>query len=130
VVTVSAGNHAQALAWAAQSLGVRCTVVMPAAASQSKADASAGYGAEVIRYGTGAEAFGKARQLAAERGFTFIHPFDDPMIGAGAGTVGAEIIEDLADVDVVVVPIGGGGLISGVATAIKLLRPEAKVFGV
>jgi threonine dehydratase len=130
VVTVSAGNHAQALAWAAQSLNVQCTVVMPAAASQSKADASAGYGAEVIRYGTGAEAFGKARQLAADRDLTFVHPFDDPMIAAGAGTVGLEIVEDLADVDVVVVPIGGGGLISGVAPAVKQLRPSAKVFGV
>jgi threonine dehydratase len=130
VVTVSAGNHAQALAWAAQSLGVRCTVVMPATASKSKADASAGYGAEVIRYGTGAEAFGKAHQLAAERNLTFVHPFDDPLISCGAGTAGVEILEDLPDADVVIVPIGGGGLISGIAPAVKQIRPGTKVFGV
>jgi threonine dehydratase len=130
VVTVSAGNHAQALAWAARAVGVRSTVVMPVAASQAKADASAGYGAEVIRHGTGAEAFIRARQLAADRNLTFVHPFDDPDIGSGAGTVGLEILEDAGEVDVVVVPIGGGGLISGVATAIKEASPSTRVFGV
>ena len=134
VVSVSAGNHAQALAWAAHAAGVRCTVVMPAAASQSKADASAGYGAEVVRFGTGAEAFARAYQIAADRDLTFVHPFDDPQIGAGAGTVGAELVEQMRQnggrLDAVVVPIGGGGLISGVATAVKELDPRVKVFGV
>lgn len=134
VVTVSAGNHAQALAWAARALDVPCTVVMPAHASQSKADASAGYGAQVIRHGTGAEAFVRARAIAAERDLTFVHPFDDPEIGAGAGTVGAELVAQIAELgerlDAVIVPIGGGGLIAGVATAVKALDPRVLVYGV
>ncbi|MDQ6830598.1 MAG: pyridoxal-phosphate dependent enzyme [Gemmatimonadota bacterium] len=130
VVTVSAGNHAQALAWAAASAGVRCTVVMPATASETKAAASAGYGAEVIRHGTGAEAFGRANEIAKEHGMTFVHPFDDPMVLAGAGTTGLEILEQAPDVEVVIVPIGGGGLIGGVASAIKQLRPDVHIIGV
>lgn len=130
VVTVSAGNHAQALAWAARSVGTRCTVVMPAAASETKAAASAGYGATVIRHGTGAEAFVKARALAEEHGFTFIHPFDDGRIVAGAASVGVEIVEQVPDVAVVVVPIGGGGLIAGVTSGIKQTHPHVRIFGV
>lgn len=130
VVTVSAGNHAQALAWAAEAAGVRCTVVMPAAASRSKADASAGYGAEVILHGTTFEAFEMAHALGAERDLTFVHPFDDEQVVAGAGTVGLEILEQLDDIDAVVVSIGGGGLIAGVAIAIKASHPRIKVFGV
>ncbi|MEP6689716.1 MAG: threonine/serine dehydratase [Gemmatimonadaceae bacterium] len=130
VVTVSAGNHAQALAWAAQAAGTRCTVVMPAAASETKAAASAGYGARVIRHGTGAEAFARARELAAEHGFTLIHPFDDARIVAGAASVGAEIVEQMPEVEMVIVPIGGGGLIAGVASGIKQTHPHVRIVGV
>jgi threonine dehydratase len=130
VVTVSAGNHAQALAWAARVAHVRATVVMPLAASQAKADASAGYGAEVIRHGTAFDAFERAQSLADERGLVFVHPFDDEEIMAGAGTTGVEILEQGPDVSTVVVPIGGGGLIAGVAAAIKQLRPAVRVYGV
>lgn len=130
VVTVSAGNHAQALAWAAGKTNVRATVVMPATASQAKADASAGYGAEVIRHGTAFEAFARAEALAAERQLVFVHPFDDQEVMAGAGTTGLEILEQTSHIDAVVVPIGGGGLISGIASAIKQVRPSVRVYGV
>jgi threonine dehydratase len=130
VVTVSAGNHAQALAWAARASGVRATVVMPAAASQAKADASVGYGAEVIRHGTSFEAFARAQALAAERELVFVHPFDDEEVMAGAGTIALEILEQTPHVDVIVVPIGGGGLIGGIAAATKQLRPSVRVYGV
>jgi threonine dehydratase len=131
VVTVSAGNHAQALAWAARDAGVRCTVVMPTTASRMKVDASRGYGAEVVLHGaSGIEAFAHAHALAKERELTFVHPFDDPAVIAGQGTVGLEILEQLENVDDVVVPIGGGGLIAGVATAIKESRPQVRVYGV
>jgi threonine dehydratase len=130
VVTVSAGNHAQALAWAARAANVRATVVMPLTASQAKADASAGYGAEVIRHGTTFEAFDRARELAAERGLVFVHPFDDEEVMAGAGTTGLEILEQVSEVEAVVVPIGGGGLIGGIAAAVKQLRPSVRVYGV
>ena len=131
VVTVSAGNHAQALAWAARDAGVRCTVVMPTTASRTKVDASRGYGAEVVLHGaSGIEAFAHAHALAKERDLAFVHPFDDPAVIAGQGTVGLEILEQLENVDDVVVPIGGGGLIAGVATAIKESRPQVRVYGV
>lgn len=130
VITVSAGNHAQALAWAARMASVRATVVMPRTASQTKADASAGYGATVIRHGSALEAFEHAQALAAERELVFVHPFDDAEIMAGAGTTGLEILEQTEDVDAVVVPIGGGGLIGGIAAAIKQLRPSVRVYGV
>lgn len=130
VVTVSAGNHAQALAWAGRAEGVRCTVVMPQTASQAKAEASAGYGAEVIRHGTSMDAFAKARELAVTRGLTFVHPFDDEQIVAGAGTAGLELLEQMESTEVVVVPIGGGGLIAGIASAVKLANPKVRVFGV
>lgn len=131
VVTVSAGNHAQALAWAARDAGVRCTVVMPAAASRTKVDASRGYGAEVVLHGANSiEAFARAHELAAERSLSFVHPFDDEAIIAGQGTVGLEIVEQMPDVEDVVVSIGGGGLIAGVATAVKELKPSVRVYGV
>jgi threonine dehydratase len=131
VVTVSAGNHAQALAWAARNAGVHATVVMYASASPAKVAASRGYGAEVVLYGaTGKEAFDKARELERERGFTFVHPFDDAQICAGAGTAGLELVEQLSDVDAVVIPIGGGGLISGMVVAIKEMNPRVRVYGV
>jgi threonine dehydratase len=130
VVTFSAGNHAQGLAWAARALGAPCTVVMPATASKTKAAASAGYGAEVILHGTGAEAFVKANALAEEKGYTFIPPFDHPDVLCGAGTVGLEILKQVRDVDVIVVPVGGGGLMSGIIGAAKQLNPDLIVVGV
>lgn len=131
VITVSAGNHAQALAWAARDAGVKCTVVMPAAASRAKVDASRGYGAEVVLHGASSiEAFARAHELAAERTLTLVHPFDDEEIMAGQGTVGLEIVEQMPDVEDVIVPIGGGGLIAGVAIAVKELRPSTRVYGV
>ena len=131
VVSVSAGNHAQAIAWGAAAADVKCTVVMPAAASQAKVDASRGYGANIILHGTGAEAFAKAFELSESEGFTFVHPFDDDRIIAGAGTAGTELLEQCETVpDIVVVPIGGGGLISGIAVAIKENSPGTRVIGV
>jgi threonine dehydratase len=130
VVTVSAGNHAQAVAWAAARTGTSATVVMPANASPTKARASEGYGAEVILQGTIMEAFDLAREVARDRGATFLHAFDDPHIVAGQGTVGLEILEELPDPTTVVVPVGGGGLISGIALAAANLAPDARVFGV
>jgi len=131
VVTVSAGNHAQALAWGARAAGVRATVVMPEAASLAKIEASRGYGAEVVLHGaTSIQAFDKARQLETERGLTFVHPFDDEMIAAGAGTTALELLEQAPDLDVVVIPIGGGGLITGMLPAIKEQYPKIRVYGV
>jgi threonine dehydratase len=130
VVTVSAGNHAQALAWACRIAGVACTVVMPASASVSKAAASAGYGASVILHGSSGEAFARASALADEQGLTLVHPFDDAGVIAGAASVGAEILEQTDIVDVIVVPVGGGGLISGIATAVKHANPDVRVIGV
>ena len=130
VVTISAGNHAQAVAWAAARAGVPATVVMPAGASRAKAAASAGYGAEVVLHGTVFEAFQKARDLASERRLTFVHPFDDPEVLGGQGTVGLEIAEDVPEAGTVVVPVGGGGLIAGVATALSYVLPRARIWGV
>lgn len=130
VVTVSAGNHAQALAWAARAADIACTVVMPETAARSKVDASTGYGATVILHGTSADAFRKARELADTDGFTFVHPFDDDRIIAGTGTVALELLEQTAPPDIVVVPIGGGGLIAGIAIAIKESHPATRVIGV
>lgn len=131
VITMSAGNAAQAYAWAGGVEGVEVTVVMPARAVRSKVDASRGYGAEVVLHGEHVgEVWTRVQELIAERGLTLVHPFDDPEVIAGNGSVGLEILEDLPDVDVVVVGIGGGGLISGVATALKESRPGIRVFGV
>jgi len=131
VITVSAGNHAQALAWAARDAGVRCTVVMPEAASRAKVDASRGYGAEVVLHGASSiQAFARAHELAEERSLTIVHPFDDDEIMAGQGTVALEILEQLDDFDDIVVPIGGGGLIGGIAVAIRERRPKVRVYGV
>ncbi len=129
-VTVSAGNHAQALAWGAGTVGVDATVVMPESAPHAKVEACRGYGARVVLEGDVFDAFERATAIAEEEGRTFVHPFDDPAIIAGQATVGAEIVEDAAELDAVVVPVGGGGLIAGVATAVKRLRPEVRVFGV
>ncbi len=130
LITISAGNHAQALAYAAAAEDIRCIVVMPDYASQSKIAASRGYGAEVVVDGNVHEAFEKVRDLQREHGFTLVHPYDDPMVIAGQGTVGLEVLEELPDVEVVLVPIGGGGLISGIAAAIKSTRPRTQIIGV
>jgi threonine dehydratase len=130
LVTVSAGNHAQAVAWAARSAGAACAVVMPTSAPRSKIEAVRGYGAEVILHEDRATLFDKLNEVREARGLTFVHPFDDAVVLAGAGTAGLEIVEDLPDVDIVVVPVGGGGLLGGVTSAIKQLRPAAKVVAV
>src|SRR5690242_3143001 len=130
LVTVSAGNHAQAVAWAARHVGAPCAVVMPTAAPRSKLDAVRGYGAEVVLHDDRATLFDKLREVEAERGLTFIHPFDDPVVLAGAGTVGLEIVEDAPRLDVVIVPVGGGGLLGGAASAIKALSPLTRVVAV
>lgn len=130
VVTVSAGNHAQALAWAAGCVDVPCAVVMPAGASETKARASAGYGAEVVTADDVHQAFALAESLARDRGMLFTHPFDDTAVIAGHGTTGLELAEQAADLEVLVVPVGGGGLIAGVAAAVKRLRPEVRIYGV
>ena len=130
LVSVSAGNHAAALSYAASAEGVHAAIVMPETASPTKVRASQEYGGEIILHGNAAAAFAKMDQLRDERGYTLVHPYDDEHIIAGHGTVGLEIMEDLRDVDVVVVPVGGGGLISGVAAAVKQMRPETRVYGV
>ena len=130
VVTVSAGNHAQALAWAARNADMPCTVVMPANASLAKVEASRGYGATVIQLGTSMDAFRRAHELADTEGFTFVHPFDDDRTIAGTGTVALEIFEQTDAPDMLVVPVGGGGLISGMAIGAKALNPSTRVIGV
>lgn len=130
VVAASAGNHAQGVALAARAAGLPAMIVMPVWASMGKQVATKSYGAEVILAGDSlAESISIARGMA-EEGRTFIHPYDDRDIIAGQGTVGLEILEDLPDPDLVVVPVGGGGLISGIASAIKPLRPETRIIGV
>ncbi len=130
LVTVSAGNHAQAVAWAARIAGASCAVVMPSDAPRSKIEAVKGYGAEVISHGDRATLFDRLNEVREARGLMFIHPFDDPIVLAGAGTAGLEILEDLPEADVVVVPVGGGGLLGGVASAVKQRRPAARVVAV
>ena len=130
LVTVSAGNHAAAVAWAAKEAGCAAAVVMPADAPRSKVEAVRGYGAEIVFHADRPTLFDKLHQVREERGLTFVHPFDDPVVLAGAATAGLEIAEDRADVDLVVVPVGGGGLLSGVASAIRALRPRARVVAV
>ncbi len=128
VITLSAGNHAQALAWATSQSGIRSTVVMPAAAQQSKVEAAQGYGAEVVL--AEGDLLEACLAIQQRRDLTLVHPFDDPMIIAGQGTVGLEILDDMPETDAVLVGIGGGGLISGIATAVKAGKPGIKVFGV
>jgi threonine dehydratase len=130
VVAASAGNHAQGVAHAAQLLGVPATIVMPEWASISKQLATRGYDGRVILAGTSlTESLAQARTLEAE-GRTFMHPYDDADVIAGQGTIGLEIVAELPTVDAVLTPVGGGGLIAGIATAVKTLRPETKVIGV
>lgn len=130
LVTVSAGNHAQAVAWAARIAGAACTVVMPTAAPASKIEATRGYGAEIVLHDDRATLFDRLAEVRDARGLSFVHPFDDPDIAAGAGTTGLEILEDLPDVDVILVPVGGGGLISGIASVAKQIRPSVRMIGV
>ena len=131
MITVSAGNHAGAVAWAARAAGVPATVVMAESANPTKVAACRGYGAEVVLHGpTSTEAFAEMYRLRDERHLTFIHPFDSPRTLAGTGTIGLEVLDDLPEADTVVVGVGGGGLIGGIATAIKEAKPSARVFGV
>ena len=131
VIACSAGNHAQGVALGAQKRNAKAVICMPDIAPIAKVEATKSYGAEVhLVPGTYDDASAYAQKLCKERGMTFVHPFDDPDVIAGQGTVGLEILEQLPDVDAVLVPVGGGGLISGVAFAIKHLRPECKVYGV
>lgn len=130
IVTVSAGNHAQAVAWAARLVDAPCVVVMPSGAPRSKTDAVRGYSAEIVFHDDRNTLFDKLAQVRDERGLTFVHPFDDPVVLAGAGTAGLEIVEDLPEVDIVVIPVGGGGLLGGVATAVKSLCPAARIVAV
>ena len=131
VIACSAGNHAQGVALGATHNGIKALICLPAGAPMSKIEATKNYGAEVCLVpGVYDDAYAKAIQLRDEYGYTFVHPFDDPKVIAGQGTIGLEIHEEMPDVEAVIVPIGGGGLISGVAFAIKTLRPEIKVYGV
>jgi threonine dehydratase len=130
-ITISAGNLAQAVAWAAQAAGATATIVMVSSASRSKLAATRGYGAEVVLIdGPMLEAFDAMLRLQEERGLTLVHPFDDPDLVAGHGTAGLEILEQVPDVDVIVCPVGGGGLISGIATAVKAIKPSVRLYGV
>lgn len=131
VIAASAGNHAQGVAYAASSAGIKSTIVMPEVAPLAKTMATRGYGAEVVLHGSVYdEAFQKAQAIQQETGQTFIHAFNDPAVIAGQGTIGLEILEELEDVSAIVVPIGGGGLIAGVAMAVKELAPHIKIYGV
>jgi len=131
VICSSAGNHAQGVALAAKIYGIRAVVVMATNATPSKIEATRAYGAEVVLHGMiWDEANERAKELVAERGLTYIHPFDDLDLIAGQGTLGLEVYEDFPEVDVIVVPIGGGGLISGVSMAVKGLKPSVKIIGV
>jgi threonine dehydratase len=131
VIACSAGNHAQGVALAATHSGIKSVICLPEGAPISKVEATKKYGAEVCMVkGVYDDAYNRAIELRDEKGYTFIHPFNDPDVIAGQGTIGLEIIEQLPDVDAVIVPIGGGGLIAGVAYLIKHLRPQCKVYGV
>ena len=131
VIACSAGNHAQGVALAAQESGIPAVICLPEGAPISKVEATRSYGANVVLVpGVYDDAYNKALELRDEKGYTFIHPFNDEEVIAGQGTIGLEILDQLDEVDAVVVPIGGGGLISGVAYAIKTLRPDVKVYGV
>jgi threonine dehydratase len=131
VIAMSAGNHAQGVAYHATRLGIPATIVMPKLTPFVKVEKTAQFGAKVLLEGDSVdEAADYAQKLAAERDLTFIHPYDDPAIIAGQGTIGLEMLADVPDLEVLVVPIGGGGLISGVATAAKALKPDIEIIGV
>jgi len=131
VIAASAGNHAQAVAYHAKRLGIPATIVMPATTPTVKVTQTAGHGATVVLHGDMFDdAYARARELALENGYVFVHPFDDPQIIAGAGTVALEMLEDAPDLDMFVVPIGGGGLMSGVSIASRSIKPDIELIGV
>ncbi len=131
VVAFSSGNHAQGVALAAQLLGIRATIVMPEGSNAAKAEATRGYGATVVQAGVTEATRGEvSKRIVEETGAALIPPFDDARIIAGAGTVGLEIMEDWPEVESVIVPVGGGGLIAGVATAVKAMKQDVQVYGV
>ena len=131
VIACSAGNHAQGVALAGRKAGVKTLICLPAGAPIAKVEATKNYGAQVCMVdGVYDDAYNKAIELQKEHGYTFVHPFNDVDVIAGQGTIGLELLEQLPEVDVVIVPIGGGGLISGVAYALKQLKPTVKVYGV
>ena len=131
LITASAGNHAQGVAYAAQAAGVQATIVMPTTTPLVKVNNTKDYGAEVVLHGeTFDDAAELAAQLSREKGYTYVHPFNDPVIATGQGTIAYEVFSDLPDVDIILVPVGGGGLASGVATLAKLLNPNVRVIGV
>ena len=130
VITYSSGNHGQGVAYAARALGIKAIIVMPAIAPAVKREATQALGAEIILVGpSSSERQAKAEELAAENGYVIVPPYNDEKIIAGQGTIGLEILEDLPEVGTVIAPVGGGGMISGISTAIKLSRPEVKVIG-
>ena len=130
LIATSSGNHAQGLAYAARMLGVKAIIVLPANAPKIKIENTKALGAEVVLYdGDTAARWKKVYELADENGYVPVHAFEDPVVMAGQGTIGLEILEDLKDVDTVIVPMGGGGLISGIATAIKETKPSVRVIG-
>src|SRR6187551_2376558 len=131
VIAASAGNHSQAVAYHAKRLGIPATIVMPASTPTVKVTQTESHGATVVLHGDMFDdAYAKARELALEKGYVFVHPFDDPQIIAGAGTVGIEMLEDVPDLDTIVVPIGGGGLMSGVSIAARAVKPDIELIGV
>lgn len=131
IICSSAGNHAQGVAFSAQKNNIKSTVVMPNVTPLLKVDATKAYGSDVVIHGdVYDEAYAKAMELAKEHGYTFVHAFDDYDVICGQGTIGVEILQDLENIDEILVPIGGGGLISGIALAVKALKPEVKVIGV
>jgi threonine dehydratase len=131
VIAASAGNHAQAVAYHAKRLGIPAVIVMPEPTPTVKVTQTAGFGAEVVLHGDMFDdAYAKARELALEKGYVFVHPFDDPQVISGAGTVALEMLEDAPDLDAIVVPIGGGGLMSGVSIASRAVKPKIELIGV
>lgn len=131
LIASSAGNHAQGVAYAANKLGVKATIVMPSHTPLIKVEATKAHGADVVLAGeVYDDAYAKAVELQESEGYTFVHPFDDEDVMEGQGTIALEILEELPDADMILVPIGGGGLISGIAAAAKLIKPDIQIIGV
>ncbi|EXY05363.1 bifunctional threonine ammonia-lyase/L-serine ammonia-lyase TdcB [Bacillus cereus] len=131
VIACSAGNHAQGVALSSHLIGIKSKIVMPTSAPQAKVDATRGYGSEVVLYGeTFDDAKAKCEEIIQETGETYLHPYDDVEVMAGQGTIGLDILDDMWDVDTVIVPIGGGGIISGIAVALKSFNPSINIIGV